>query len=340
MLPRMGAPSSAGTLRRRLLTLVVAVAVLAAIGASLEWGVVRARMARVGPALLVVATLVYLPPWLIRGVRWRQLAADLGDRIPLWPATCLATVGNMLNLVLPAKAGDLLWTHAAHLRWGVPYGRGVVGVFGGRVLDLGVLAALGALALVAVPEGRQEHGSSVTLAVGALVLGGGVALALFVRWRLASRLMIGPLARLRPLHDALIDPVDALTRSPQRVALHLATTAVIWLNEGLMTWIVVHGLGLEVSFAAVMFAVMVANLSKIVPVTPASFGTYEMAGAFALGVAGVGYDDAFAAILVEHVLKNTLNLALGLVALWLEDLPIFSADLSGVKEAWAELKRG
>ncbi len=324
--------------RRRLLALAVAVAVLAAVGASLEWDEVGRRMAQAGPVLLAVCTLVYLPPWVLRGLRWRQLAADLGDSVPLWPATCLATVGNMLNLILPAKAGDLLWTHAAHVRWGVPYGRGVVGVLAGRVLDLVVLAGLGGVALVALPTGQEEHGATVALSVAAVLGGGILGVQLVLRRRLARPLLRGPLARLVPLHDALVGPADALTGSPARAVLHCSTTGVIWLNEALVAWLLAQGMGLDVSLAASMFAIMVANLSKIVPLTPASIGTYEVAGAIALGVVGVPYEDAFAVVLVEHLLKNGVNLILGLVALWIEDLPVFSADLSGVRRAWAQLK--
>ncbi len=336
----MAAERAPGTGRRRLLALALAAAVLAAIGASLDWDVVGARLGQAGPLLLAICTLVYLPPWGVRGLRWKQLAHDLGDRVPLWPATCLATVGNMLNLVLPAKAGDLLWTHAAHVRWGVPYGRGVVGVLAGRVLDLVVLAAMGAVALVALPSGREEHGATVGLAVAAIAVGGVLGVQLFLRARLGAKLLVGPLARLRALHDALVAPADRLTRSKTRAAVHTGTTAVIWLNEAVVAWLLAQGMGLDIGLAASLFAIMVANLSKIVPVTPASFGTYELAGAFALGVAGVGYDDAFAVVLVEHILKNGVNLILGLVALWIEDLPVFSADLTGVRAAWDRLRTG
>ena len=294
-----------------------------------------ARLSQAGSLLLVICSVVYLPPWVLRGLRWRQLAADLGDAIPLWPATCLATVGNMLNLILPAKAGDLLWTHAAHVRWGVPYGRGVVAVLAGRVLDLVVLAALGAVALVTLPAGPERHGVTVAMAILVIAVASVLGVQLLLRRRLGSHLLRGPLARLRPLHDALVEPADTLTRNPSRALLHTSTTGIIWLNEALVAWLLAQGMGLDVSLAASLFAIMVANLSKIVPVTPASFGTYEMAGAFALGLAGVSYDDAFAVVLVEHLLKNGINLLLGLIALWIEDLPLFSADLTRIREAWA-----
>ncbi len=178
----------------------------------------------------------------------------------------------------------------------------------------------------------------MAIAVGVIALAGVLGVQFLLRRRLGRHLLWGPFSRLRPLHDALVEPADRLTRSPRRVLLHGGNTAVIWLNEALVAWLLAQGMGLDVSFAASMFAVMIANLSKIVPITPASFGTYELAGAFALGLAGVPMEDAFAVILVEHVLKNGVNLLLGLVALWWADLPVFSPDLNGVRQAWAQLK--
>ena len=320
---------------RRVFGALVAVAVLVLVGLTLDLDAVATTLADADPVWLVAAAMAYLPSWWLRGWRWQGLAADLGDRVPIGPAVAFATVGNMLNLVLPAKAGDLLWTHAAHERFGVPYGRGLVSVLAGRVLDLVVLLALGAAAFGTTDS---DVASAAWASLGGLVVLLLLGWTLVVRLRLGGLLLRGPLQRVRPVHDALVEPAARLGARPARLALHGGTTLVIWGIEALVAWSIAQGLAVEVTIAGVFVAIMVANLSKIVPVTPASFGTYEMAGAFALGVAGVPYDDAFAVVLVEHVLKNGVNLLLGLVALWIEDLPVFSADLSGVRESWGELK--
>lgn len=316
-------------LRRRLLGLFVAIAVLGLVAATLDLDEVAATLASASPSWLLFATLVYLPSWLLRGWRWQGLARDLGDEVPLWPAAAFATVGNMLNLVLPAKAGDLLWTHAAHERFGVPYGRGLVGVLAGRVLDLAVLLGLGTLALA---TSGSELAAGAWASLGALAAGGVAGWMVVVRWRLGGRLLVGPLVRLRPVHDALVEPAARLGARPGRAALHLASTAAIWAIEGLVAWSIAQSLAVSLTPGEVLVAIMVANLSKIVPLTPASFGTYEAAGALALQTLGVVYSAAFAVLLVEHLLKNLVNTALGVLAMALTDVPVLKVDLDALRE--------
>ncbi len=323
---------------RRLLGVAIALAVLALIGLTLDRQMLVDVLSRAAPAPLAVAALIYLPSWGLRGLRWKQIAGDLGDEIPLWPATAAATVGNMLNLALPAKAGDLLWAHAAHVRWGIPYGRGIVGVLAGRVLDLVVLSLVGGLALLWVPGAaawRPQVAAATLGGIAALLVGG----QLVLRRRLGARLLLGPLRRLRGLHDALVDPADRLTRSWSRAGWHCGNTALIWANEAAVAWLVARALGLEIGAAAVLFGIMVANLSKIVPLTPASFGTYEAAGAAALTLAGVDYSAAFAVMLAEHLLKNGVNAVIGAAALVVGDVPVLRVDLDAVRGAWAEATR-
>ncbi|MCB9794060.1 MAG: flippase-like domain-containing protein [Alphaproteobacteria bacterium] len=321
--------------------MALALLVLAAVAATLDTETLSETLGRARPGWLALAALAYLPPWLLRGWRWQLLAADLGDRIPLWPAAATATVGNMLNLLLPAKAGDLLWANAAAVRWGVPYGRAVVGVLAGRVLDLIVLTAMGGLALITLPAGWTRFGPSLgaSVAVGLALMGlGGVAV---LRWRWGARLLRGPLGRLRGLHDALVEPLDQLTRRPAAALRHGGSTALIWTNEAAVAWMVAHAMGVELPFAGVLFGIMVANLSKILPLTPASMGTYEAAGALAMGVAGPSYSAAFAVALVEHLLKNAVNLVLGVVAMASTDVPVLDVDRERLAEAWAaQLQQG
>lgn len=329
-------------LLRRALALSLALAVLVLVGATVDRQEMAQVLAQADPGMLALAAVLYVPSWVLRGWRWQQLARDMGDRLELMPATALATVGNMLNLVLPAKAGDLLWANGAVQRWGMPYGRAVVGVLAGRVLDLLVLVGLGALALVRLrrdsftPLDGDWAGVSEGAALGGMAVVVGLGWLLGVRLRLGRALLVGPLRRLRGVHDALIGPMNDLTRSPLQAVKHLGITAMIWANEGLVAWLAARSLGLELGPELLLFAIMVANLSKIFPLTPASFGTYEAAGALALGVAGLAYSAAFAVMLTEHVLKNLVNLALGVVGLVGWQVPVLQVDLPGLRRAWRD----
>ena len=321
---------------RRVAAVFLAGIILLVVAKTVDLQGVRESLSRLDATTLLLVSLLYLPSWWLRGERWRGLAGDLGDKIERVPACGMATVGNMLNLVLPAKTGDLLWTHAAHQRWGIPYGRGLVGVLAGRILDLLVLAGMGLLG------GLFLAGLATWKLVAAglaLVICTRLGVDLFIRRQALRALLRGPTRALLGLHDLLITPMRVLVDS-RRMGRHFVLTIAIWLIEGAVAWCLAQAMGLSLSPAAVLFWIMAANLSKILPLTPASMGTYEAAGAIALGFAGVDYTLAFSVVLAEHLLKNGVNLVLGALALLLMDIPVLSADLSELSRTWSELREG
>ncbi|MEE2751477.1 MAG: lysylphosphatidylglycerol synthase transmembrane domain-containing protein [Myxococcota bacterium] len=311
--------------------ILIALGVTVAVVASLDLDRVRAELSHISQGALAIATLIYLPSWVLRGQRWRGLAKDLGDELPLRGATAAATVGNMLNLILPAKAGDLLWAHAAHVRWNVPYPRGIVGILAGRVLDLVVLATLGgATLLVWAPISPSTRDS--VLALAALgVLASGLGYQFVVRKGVGRHLLVGSLKRFQSTHDAFTQAIHTLCATPLRAAIHVAISILIWGLEFLVAWYLALSMGFDLPGWAIIVWIFAANLSKIIPLTPASMGTYEAAGAIALGLAGASYDEAFALVLVEHLLKNSVNLLLGVVFLGVEDLPVLEGNLDTIR---------
>lgn len=318
---------------------------LTALGAAVLWGIwrsldlgqLRAVLGQAHGPMLVGAALAYTPSWVLRGWRWQGLARALGDTVPLGAAVALATQGNLLNLLLPGKLGDLLWANAAAQRFGMPYGRALVGVVFGRVLDLVGLGLVGALALLALPQAWGDYARPVGLGLGLGVLAGGLGAWSLVRWRWSRVLARGP--RARAVHAALVDPLLTLLDSPGGLARHAGSSVLIWVNEGLVAWMIVRGVGLELPPQASFLAILVANLSKILPVTPGGFGTYEAAGALALRAAGAAWTPAVGAVLVEHLLKNAVNALLGGVA-WLGwRIPILDVDWEALRRGWERLTR-
>ena len=287
----------------------------------------------INPFVLLLAAVYYVPSWGLRGLRWKLLAQSLGDSIPLMPATAAATAGNFLNLILPAKLGDLLWAHAAQRRWGMPYLRALVGVLSGRVLDLWVLLLLG---LGAAWWWIQEFRSLVLLLLVLLGLSTLFSLlALRKNWLRA--LLRGPLSRFQGLHDLLAGSLARLF-CHRMVITHVLITFAIWWIEAWVALKIGQGMGLSFTLSVVFLAIAVANLSKIFPLTPASMGTYEAAAAIILIQLGWGYEAIFAFALVEHVLKNVVNALLGVIALACFDLPMLEVDREQILAQWRRWK--
>ena len=256
------------------------------------------RSARLLPLLAAVGgTFVLLA---LQALRWWWVVRPV---LPLRyrEAFSAMLVGSAFNVLIPARGGDLIRVQYLGKRTGTSR----VTLLGTELLDYwsdkaGWLLAFVVTCIVSLVGWKQGPQLWLLHAIGvlALLVLGSAALVVIthlpVLRRLSPRLDPGPrwLQKLRSgfaAHDR---------RSLLVVEALLAPLP--WLWE--VPVILVAGHALELSLTPmVAFALLTAaNLGTVVPV-PGGAGSFEAAGAFALAMAGVPHQSAFAFVLLYHV---------------------------------------
>jgi uncharacterized membrane protein YbhN (UPF0104 family) len=312
-------------LRRPAVLVVVGVVVSAAALWLVLRGVDVGRVASILGAAdgrpLLVALGVIVVQALVRATRWRLLLprrAD-GSRVPVLASLGAMLVGYLGNAVMPARLGEVVRATLIGRREGIGAPEAVGSVVLERILDVLVLAALGATAatLVAAPGWMGTAAlTGLLIAIGALVAAGVVG---FVAHRGASVRAPASVARIEPV-ARLVGRVAAGARIADRpVAIGAAAllTIVAWLLDATVFWLVARSLGLELAPVAAVLVSAMAVLSTAVPTAPGYIGTFELAAVAAAGVAGIVGDAAVAFAVLAHVTAVVpLSLA-GAAALWL-----------------------
>jgi len=74
--------------------------------------------------------------------------------------------------------------------------------------------------------------------------------------------------------------------------------------------------GQQIPFAVVVLAVVIGNLVKAVPITPGGIGTYEISLAIIFGLVGVPPAIATLIAVIDHLIKNLVTLAGGIVSVF------------------------
>jgi hypothetical protein len=71
-----------------------------------------------------------------------------------------------------------------------------------------------------------------------------------------------------------------------------------------------------IPLAVLVLAIVIGNLVKAIPLTPGGVGTYELAVALTFTAAGV--DPAIATLIavIDHLLKNLVTLAGGIISIY------------------------
>ena len=299
---------------------------------------VWAAMGTLAAPLVGAAALVYVLSWPLRGLRYRTIVAGMRAEVQLSTATAAIFISQLGNLVVPARAGDLLRAYVLRRVADLRYPVGVASLAGERIFDLvslGVLAGAVVLGfaltgqaglLQQVIGGASGAGAvAVVVAMGVLAVVLLAVVTIMVSTRLQTRLQTLAMGwaaadlyrrRIAEVLLGMLGDLQRVTTSPQRVAVVGGVSLVVWLIDVVTAVLVLGAFGVEVGGAWLLvvgtLAVSLGNLAKVLPLSPGGIGLYE--GAFTLLVVGltpVAAPTALAAAIVDHALKNGITIVGG-----------------------------
>ncbi len=236
---------------------------------------------------LVLATLLTLALPFTSVFRWLGVLEAQRIALPFAVALRAVMMANVLNSFLPSKTGDI--AKAAYLREHGGLAKGTGTVILERLVDLGVLGALGLLGLLV-------SGTLWGLVAGVTLLGGVLAVFLVVLFVPLHKLPLpGKVARI---FESLRTVFGSWTRNPAAIAQTLLGSILTWSLGGLTVFALAQafGTGLGLGFAYAIFPL--AILAGLVPVTVSGIGTRDAAFVALLGsqmspeqatLVGIGY---------------------------------------------------
>lgn len=273
------------------------------------------------PRWIAAAVLVYASSWTFRTWRLRLFTDHAGKKIGAFDLFKLYISGYALNVILPAKLGDVITVGYLKMK-GIKVGRSAAIILQTRILDVLALVLLSIPALVLFFNEGSPEWMRTTLMISALVvlLPMGVVFldkneSVFnVFYQLlynSGRASVVSLAeKLRDAYGSYHQMVSHRTLLIGSILLSLA----IWLFEGLTCYAISIAVGAQIPISIVVLAVSIGNVGKSVPATPGSIGIYESMLAAVLIFFGVSVSVAVVISILDHAIKNIFLLAVGVPA--------------------------
>lgn len=284
------------------------------------WGRLLTPWRELPAAILALAVCGLLASYGVRALRIYLAERDI-PRGRWWACLRLILLNNALNLLLPARSGEASFPLLMSRWFGIDAARATGTLIWLRLLDLHVLATVGAACAAGGWLGR-DHGWS-KLAWAAAALAAAAPLLLFaLRQPLATRLS-GQQGRLAGLAGRALDGLPARGSG---LALDLGLS---WLSWGIkltaLGWVLSRLAQVRQSLGTL--GAIGGDLSTVLPVhAPGGFGTYE-AGVLALLAPGAKPSGALLAAAVNlHLLLLTTALLAGAAA-WLASTARQHADV-------------
>ncbi len=292
--------------RKLLLVVFLVCLVFAGVAGYGDFQEVWRRMSQFPPLYLFWAFGLALVNYLLRFLRWVLYLRILRIHVP-FPVSLLVFLGGLAMTITPGKVGELVKCYLLRDRAGVPVAASVPVVLMERVTDLVSVVLMGLIGLLLLPPLLS------TLLLLALAV---VAAALYVlSTRHTDRALGLPLVRRwqEEIREAR-QGVRALTR-PWPMAAALALGSVSWVSEGVALWIVLKGLGADISVLLSMPVYAGSVLAGAATTLPGGLLGTEGAMVAILQQIGAERDVAAAGTLIVRVATLWFAVAVGLGAL-------------------------
>lgn len=119
----------------------------------------------------------------------------------------------------------------------------------------------------------------------------------------------------------LIDGLGVM-RSPRKLFVVFIMSALVWLCESGLFYMVGFSFDLQQPFYVYMLATAVANLAWVLLMTQGGLGSFDLACQKSLELFNVGAAAAASYAVVVHALILLITIPLGLIFLWIENLSL------------------
>ena len=259
------------------------------------------------PAYLAVGMVICLSAWWLRGWRYHIILKNLNYRVSITVSTACIFVSQTVNLIVPARLGDFVRVFILKHEYLTTYSEGVSSLVVERVFDIFTVALLGAVAVFFVLNVPSWFYTVIVLPLVAGVIF--FVFLLFTRKFSSENRYIAIVLTL--LHE-----IKRASLSLKAVVLLGCSSVVIWLLDVLVCIAVVMMFQQQIPFAVIVLAIVIGNLVKAVPLTPGGVGTYEISLAITFGLAGVDPAVATLIAVIDHLIKNLITLAGGIVSIY------------------------
>lgn len=256
---------------------------------------------------LVLAVVVCLLAWLLRGLRYKVILSGIGIRCSFLFSTGCIFISQTANLIVPARLGDLVRVFILKQQYGAGVSEGISSIVVERVFDIVMVALLGAVSLLFVFNVPDEF---FWLIILTLVLGAGFFIFIAISNRFVSK------NRYIGILLAMLDQIRQVSLSVKSIFALSTSSIVIWLLDVFVCLLVAMMFGVSIPFAVVTLAIVVGNLVKAIPLTPGGVGTYELAVAAILTASGVEPAVATLIAVIDHLIKNLVTLGGGVIAIY------------------------
>lgn len=251
---------------------------------------------------------MYISTLYLRGIRWKSLLLD-NPKYSAFHLATVFTVGSMLNIYLPARAGDAY--RAYYL--GDTKQEKKMKLFGSIILERTLDGICVFLILLFAILAYSNHQWIMNLAylIGFLFIGSFLGFYLIFKFNkvdfICAKLIdfskklphfvsghaVSLIEKINVHTNSFIEGFEVLN-SVKYSTQAFVMSVVIWLIECYVAFLIINSFHIDLGFSAALFVISLISFSTMIPSTSVFLGPYQYAYILALGIYNVDKSTALA----------------------------------------------
>ncbi|AKB38854.1 Dolichol-P-glucose synthetase [Methanosarcina siciliae C2J] len=286
---------------------------------------------------ITLAILIYTAEWPLRGIRYKTILSKLNKHYGTLVLTESIFISQLVNVLLPARIGDITRIHVLKRKVGLPITNGLSSLAIERFCDVTAVTLIALLTTLMVSTLVTVYPwviSTIYLA-GIIILVFIIFVCVFVtqRGNTSSGLIVKIsnycnsvkyINKIKHFISQLICEISIFASDPRSAISALMISIYIWIIDIITCFAVLasfQAVHFSVYTIAIVFlAVAVGTITKLFPVTPGAIGTYEIALVAIFGLAGIEQSIAFIVAVVDHLIKNGVTVFGGGISFYILDI--------------------
>lgn len=268
---------------------------------------------------------IYVSTLYLRGIRWKSLLLD-NPKYSAYHLGAVFTVGSMLNIFLPARAGDVY--RAYYL--GDNKQEKKMKLFGSIILErtLDGICVFLILLWAVLCYSNQQWMMNLAYMIGVLFIGSFIAFYLIFKFNKVDYICEKLIQICRKLPAFVAKPVVKMIEqlnihtnsfmegfevlnSLKYTTQAFVMSIIIWLIECYVAFLIINSFHINLGFSAALFVISLISFSTMIPSTSVFLGPYQYAYILALGIYGVDKSTALAISTVHQGILAIILVIIG-----------------------------
>lgn len=295
--------------KKTILSFLFAILILLALLTRIDYPSVIRVLGTAIPSVVGIAFISFYFSIFLRAIRWKILLNNNIITVKTKDVSEILFIGWFVNVILPAKLGDLYRAYMVRRNYGASLSVVVGSVFTERVLDMFTLMCLFGLAISLSFRGKMPLDVRYVLFSGATIATLMVASIAFMKYCPGVIRRVLP-ARLLDIYERF--QLGAL-KSIRRVPILMLYSVAAWLLEAGRLYLVTHALNTPIPFSLIIVIALASSILTTLPITPAGLGFVEVTVVGILVLFGVEKNTAVSIAMLDRIISYWSLIPTGLV---------------------------